>query len=118
MECSDHIKALFIVVNAGYTDEIMDIIRAEGAGGATVINARGEGVNHESFMGITVDSEKEVILTIVDVNKAKRIMCTIKEKAGWNSPLHGICFAMPVNKVIGINTSILGNDGEKETETK
>lgn len=118
MECSDHIKALFIVVNAGYTDEIMNLIRAEGAGGATVINARGEGGRHESFMGITVDSEKELILTIVDVNNAKRVMSVIKEKAGWNSPIHGVCVAVPVNKVIGLNTAAPVNDGENKTEKK
>lgn len=118
MESSDHIKALFIVVNAGYTDTIMDIVRAEGAGGATVINARGEGVHHESFMGITVDSEKEIILTIVDVAKAKRIMSAIKEKAGWKSPLHGICFVMPVNKVIGINTAIIEDNEDKGKDMK
>lgn len=118
MECSDHIKALFIVVNAGYTDEIMDLIRAEGAGGATVINARGEGGRHESFMGITVDSEKELILTIVDVNNAKRIMSVIKEKAGRNSPIHGVCIAIPVNKAVGLNTGALLENGEDKTEKK
>lgn len=116
MESSDQIKALFIVINAGYTDTIMDIVRAEGAGGATVINARGEGVNHESFMGITIDSEKEIILSLVEAATAKRIMCQIKEKAGWKSPLHGICFVMPVNKAIGINVPI--KDYEEEIETK
>ena len=110
MDSSDQIKALFIVVNAGYTDSIMDIVREEGAGGATVINARGEGARHESFMGITVDSEKEIILTIVDTPTSKRIMAAIKEKAGWMSPLHGICFVMPVNNVIGINTTIVNKD--------
>ncbi|MFR3727589.1 P-II family nitrogen regulator [Lacrimispora sp.] len=118
MECSDQIKALFIVVNAGYTDTIMDIVRAEGAGGATVINARGEGVNHESFLGITIDSEKEIILTLVDSGTAKRIMNGIKEKAGWKSPLHGVCFVMPVNKAIGINTAITDYEENKEAETK
>lgn len=106
MESSDKIKALFIVVNAGYTDTIMDIVRAEGAGGATVINARGEGSHHEMFMGITVDYEKEIILTIVDEATAKRVMMAIKKNAGWKSPLHGICFLMPVNDIIGIRAGI------------
>ncbi len=106
MESSDKMKALFIIVNAGYTDTVMDIVRAEGAGGATVINARGEGSHHELFMGITVDFEKEMILTIVDEPIAKRIMAAIKENAGWKSPLHGICFVMPVNKIIGIRADV------------
>ncbi len=50
MESLD-VEALFIIVNAGYTDTIMDILRSEGASGATVINARGEGARHELFFG-------------------------------------------------------------------
>ncbi len=107
MESVDNIKALFIVVNAGHTDTIMDIVRAEGASGATIINARGEGARHELFLGITVESEKEIIMAVVDMDTAQRIMAAIKEKAGWKTSLHGICFVMPVDKIIGINTDII-----------
>ena len=101
------IKALFIIVNAGYTDAIMELVRAEGASGATILNARGEGAKVESFLGITVDSEKEMILTIVDRETARRITAAMKEKAGWKSTLHGICFTMPVDSVVGINNDAL-----------
>lgn len=117
MDGCDQMKALFIIVNAGFTESIMDIVRAEGANGATIINARGEGAQHESFMGITVDSEKEIILTITDIATAKRIMHAIKEKAGWKSPGHGICFAMPVNKVIGMSSVTPKNKEEIEKKS-
>ncbi|MEA4869524.1 MAG: P-II family nitrogen regulator [Christensenella sp.] len=107
MDQSLKIKALFIIVNAGYADAIMELVRAEGASGATILNARGEGARHESFLGITVDSEKEIIMTIVDAETAKRITATMKEKAGWKSTLRGICFTMPVDRVVGINTTTL-----------
>ena len=107
MDQSQRIKALFIIVNAGYTDAIMELVRAEGASGATILNARGEGARVESFLGITVDSEKEMILTIVDRDTARRITAAMKEKAGWKSTLHGICFTMPVDSVVGINNDAL-----------
>ena len=107
MDQTQRIKALFIIVNAGYTDAIMELVRAEGASGATILNARGEGARVESFLGITVDSEKEMILTIVDRETARRITAAMKEKAGWKSTLHGICFTMPVDSVVGINNDEL-----------
>ena len=116
MDHTQKIKALFIIVNAGYTDAIMDIIRAEGASGATILNARGEGATHESFLGITVDSEKEMILTIVDNGTAKRITTAMKEKVGWKSTLHGICFTMPVDRVVGINTDTLAELEKQNAE--
>mgnify|MGYP000950514800 CR=1 FL=1 len=33
-------KALFIIVNAGHADDVIEIARSEGAGGATILNAR------------------------------------------------------------------------------
>jgi len=103
MESSSETKALFIVVNAGFSDDIMDIARAVGAKGATIINARGEGAMHKSFMGITVDSEKEILLILIDSETARKIMEAIKEKAGVASPAHGICFALPVEATTIIN---------------
>ncbi len=107
MDQTQKIKALFIIVNAGYTDAVMEIVRAEGASGATILNARGEGAKHESFLGITVDSEKEMIMTLVDQETAKRITAAMKETAGWKSTLRGVCFALPVDRVVGINTDTL-----------
>lgn len=103
MDNFDNMKALFIIINAGFADEVIDIARANGANGATIINSRGEGTVHKSFMGISIDSEKEVVLTLVDGQIAEKIMDEIKEKAGIKSPAHGICFLLPVEKIVGIS---------------
>ena len=108
MESGREMKALYIVANAGHIDEIMEIVRAAGAPGGTVIHARGEGSQHLVFMGITVDYEREVIISIVEKSTADVIMANIKEKAGWNTETHGICFTMPVEKIIGLTHPIPG----------
>jgi len=99
-------KALYIVANAGHIDEIMEIVRAAGAPGGTIIHARGEGSQHMLFMGITVDYEREVIISIVEKHTADTIMANIKEKVGWSTETHGICFTMPVEKIIGLSRPI------------
>ena len=43
MEKANNMKALYIIVNAGFADEVMEIARGAGAKGATIINARGTG---------------------------------------------------------------------------
>lgn len=97
-------KALFIVVNAGYSDEVIEIAREAGARGATVLNARGEGATHEVFMGITVDSEKEIILCVVGADIADKVMEAVKQKAGIETASHGVCFSLPIDKMVGIGT--------------
>lgn len=104
MEEINDMKVLFIIINAGFADDAIEIAREAGARGATILNARGEGVRHEVFMGITVDSEKEIILCIVDERTSEKIMAAIKERAGIKTSAHSICFTMSIDKMIGINT--------------
>ena len=103
MESGNDTKALFIVINAGFSEEVMEIAREAGAKGATILNARGEGAMHKSFMGITVDSEKEILLMLIDSQTTENIMIAVKEKVGVNAPAHGICFSMPVELTTIIN---------------
>ena len=104
MDKSGNIKALFIVINAGFAEQAVEIAREAGALGATIINARGFGSVHKSIMGISVDTEKEMVLSLVDKETADKAINAIKERAGLGSPVNGICFTMPVEHVIGINT--------------
>lgn len=103
MENVDNIKALYIIVNAGFADDIVEMARDLGAGGATIINARGTGAVHKAILGITVDAEKEMILSLVDGDTADKIITAVNEKAGVKSPANGICFIMPVEKMISVN---------------
>ncbi|MBE7081481.1 MAG: P-II family nitrogen regulator [Clostridiales bacterium] len=90
------LKVLYIIVNAGFATEIVDIARANGSTGATILNARGSVPNPQTIFGITIDPEKEIVLTIVEKDVAKKIMESVKEKAGVGTPAHAISFYMPV----------------------
>jgi len=105
MENPDDLKALFVIVNAGFAEDVIETAREAGVTGATIFNARGEGHHHEMFMGITVDTEKELILSITEKAAAEKAMAAIREKAGIKTPAHSICFTMPVEKMIGITTA-------------
>jgi len=112
MENATSIKALFIIVSAGFSDEAIDIARESGATGATIINSRGEGSTHKSFMGITVDTERELVLTLVKAEAAERIMAGIKAKMGIESPARGICFSLPVDAVSTTSLEYIANNNK------
>jgi len=97
------LKLLFMIVNAGFAEEVISIAREAGARGATILNARGEGAHHESFWGITVDTEKEMILCVTDEQTAEKAVAVIKETAGINTPAHSVCFVLPIEKVLGLS---------------
>ena len=95
-------KALYIIANAGHSDEIMEIIRTAGGLGGTIVHARGEGLHHHSFLGITLDHEQEITVIITESTTAGKIMAEIDDKAGRETDVHGICYVMPVEKAIGL----------------
>jgi len=103
MENSGDLKALFMIVNAGFSEDVIETAREAGVTGATIFSARGEGHHHKMFMGITVDTEKELILSVTDERTAEKAMAAIKEKAGVKTPAHSICLTMPVEKVMGLS---------------
>jgi len=90
------LKALYIIVNAGFSEEVVDIARSLGATGATIINARGSVAKPKTILGITIDTEKEIVLSVVEKEIAIKIAEVIKEKAGAGTSAHGLCFFLPV----------------------
>ena len=95
----DNMRALFIITNAGFSDEIIGLARECGARGATVLTARGIGLNVKEIMGISVDREREIVISVVDVDTAEKIMAAVKEKAGISSTAHGVCFSLPIDNM-------------------
>lgn len=99
-------KALFVMINAGYATEIVALLRESGAKGATILNTRGEDTMHKSFMGIAMDSEKELIVCVVEEEIALKSMKLIKEKMGKDTNASSVCFTMPIDTMVGINVPL------------
>ncbi|SHI60061.1 P-II family nitrogen regulator [Lutispora thermophila] len=114
MENGSKMKALFIIINAGYANEVVSLLREAGAKGATILNSRGEGVQHEYFMGITVDSEKELIVCVVEETTAEKAMIMMKERKGVQPHVRSVCFTMPIDTVVGLNMPFLNPADDKE----
>ncbi len=108
-----NLKALYIIVNAGFADEVVKIAREQGSTGATIINARGSVAKPKTILGITIDTEKEIVLSVTTREIAEKIAVAIKEKAGVGTAAHGLCFFMPVE----MSTLSMGATEAKEEES-
>lgn len=93
-------KALIMIVNAGFADTVIDVAQKCGAGGATVMTGRGTASNKLSrnFLGINYDPEREIIISVVKDDVALEIMQQLKEKYGHDTPAKAVCFLLPVDK--------------------
>ena len=96
-------EAIFCIVNAGFSDAVMDAARALGARGGTVIHARGTASSAaEKLFQITVEPEKEIVMILVPSKIKNDILHALYKAVGLQTPGQGIAFSLPVDNVVGI----------------
>ena len=98
----DH-EAIFCIVNAGFSDAVMDAAKEFGARGGTVIRARGTAnAEAEKLFNIAIQPEKEIVMILVDQSIKNDILHALYRAVGLKTPGQGIAFSLPVDQVVGL----------------
>lgn len=93
-------EMIIAVANQGYIEPIMEAARSAGAGGGTVIHAKGTGMEGMGkFFGVSLAAEKEMIFIVTERGQKQAIMRAIMEKAGMESKARTFLFSVPVDEV-------------------
>ena len=81
----------------------MEVARARGVRGGTILNARG-GAREEAaaFFGITIHAEKEILMIVVEKDIRDRILNALYKRMGMDKKAQGIAFSLPVSDVTGL----------------
>ncbi len=96
-------ELLIVIGNRGYSEQIMDAARDAGATGGTVIHANGTGMKRaEKFFGISLSSERELVLIVTATPNKNAIMQSVMRKAGLETDAKAIVFSLPVTDTAGL----------------
>ena len=96
-------ELLVVIANQGYTEMIMEAARKASATGGTVLHAKGTGMEKaETFLGVSLAQEKEMIFLVVKKEAKNPIMRAVKEEAGLKSKAKSIVFSLPVTETAGM----------------
>ena len=89
---------LLVIVNNGYGEEAIELLKEKGARGATIINGTGA-VKPEAkkLYGIEINPEKEVLLVVVTKDLLDSLMQVRYEKLGSTTLAQGIAFSLPIS---------------------
>ena len=104
MEERSRFVLIIAVTDKGNTDLVMNAARSAGASGGTVAKAKGTGAEIAKFFGISITEEKEMTYIVAKRESRDDIMRAIMEKAGRDTPAHGVTFSLPVDDVAGIRS--------------
>ena len=102
MSASKH-EMIMCIVNAGFSETVMEAAKSAGARGGTILNGRGTANKEaESFFHIAIQPEKEVVMILVDMEIKDAVLHALYQKAGLDTMGQGIAFSLPVDDVVGL----------------
>ncbi|MCI5829721.1 MAG: P-II family nitrogen regulator [Treponema sp.] len=90
-------QLITVILNKGFADDAMEAARNAGAGGGTVLNARGTAkADDEKFFGVHIVPEKEMLQIVVSEGKMDAVINAIKQLPCLSEPGSGICFCSQI----------------------
>ncbi len=100
-------QLLIAAVSPKLTYEIIDIAKAKGATGATIIPARGiGGEDKKTFFGLTIQGETDVILFVMEEKIAAAVIKELDNDPKFQASQSGIAFTIPIDQIAGIQSQL------------
>ena len=100
-------KIILTMVNENYQDKVIESAKSAGATGVTILNARGEGIHEQkSFLGLTMEAQKDMLLFLVEDFIANNIMEAIYKAGHLSEHGNGIAFSLDVDRAIGLESQM------------
>lgn len=107
-------KLIVTIVRKEKARKVVRASKAAGAQGGTTLYGKGFSLNEKTrFLGIPVEREREIILTLVPNHVFPQVMNAIIDSANLNQPKQGIGFVINTKNVAGI-CHLLGWDTVNE----
>lgn len=110
---NNRFELIICIVNAGFSQIVMEAARAAGAKGGTVLRARGSAnPEAEEFFNISIQPDKEMLMIVVPKDIKDDVFRSIYQDAGLGKDAQGIVFSLPVNR----STTLKDKAPEKEKD--
>ena len=115
MNKSKH-ELVLCIVNAGFSEAVMDAAKEAGARGGKVIHARGTANREaEQFFNITIQPDKELVMILVSSEIKDNVLHALYQGVGLKTAGQGIAFSLPVDDVVGLTSAPI-TTAKKEVE--
>lgn len=99
-----NLELIITIVDGGKGPDVVDFSKEAGASGGTILHGRGSGIHDAGkFLGLEIEPEKDIVLTIVPDSLTTKVMNAIGEGIQINKPGNGVALSIALSKVIGIN---------------
>ena len=109
-------KLVVVLMNRGFAEEALAAAREAGAQGGTIINGRGTAKSAPTLFGMAIDPEKSILFMAVEKSNTKTVMEGVFKKVGLGTPANGICIALPIENIVGLEELAEAEQGNIEAK--
>ena len=96
-------KVIFVIVDKGKGEDVVDAANKAGARGGTIINARGAGIHEvQKLFSVEIEPEKEEIFIITKTETKDSIVESIRTHMKIDVPGNGVMFVVDINEAYGL----------------
>jgi nitrogen regulatory protein PII len=96
-------QIIYVIVDKGKGEDVIDAANEAGAKGGTIVNARGAGIHEvQKLFSVEIEPEKEEVVIITKAALKDGIVTAIKDHLKIDEPGNGILFVMDVNEAYGL----------------
>ena len=97
-------NVIFVIVEKGRAEEVIEAAKKAGSRGGTIINARGAGVHEvQKFFSMEIEPEKEEVFIITKSENKDNIVNSIREYIKIDEPGNGLLYVLDANEVYGLH---------------
>ncbi|MCL1891016.1 MAG: P-II family nitrogen regulator [Coriobacteriia bacterium] len=97
-------QIIYVVVDKGRAEEVIEAANAAGARGGTIINARGAGIHEvQKLFSVEIEPEKEEVFIITSTEQKDDIVASVRERLQIDEPGNGILFVMDLDEAYGLH---------------
>ena len=97
-------SAIYVIVEHGKAEDIIDVANKAGARGGTIVNARGSGIQEtKKLFSIEIEPEREKAIIVVKSELKDDIMQALKNHLNIDETGTGIIYVIDVNEVYGLH---------------
>ncbi|MFH5881852.1 P-II family nitrogen regulator [Liberiplasma polymorphum] len=97
-------QCIITVTKRGLGSDVVDASRRNGAQGGTILHGRGTSdAEIKKIFGMFIEPEKELVITVVEATKTKKVTEGIRNAVELDKPGRGILFVVDLDDVVGIS---------------
>ncbi|WP_373186188.1 P-II family nitrogen regulator [Halopseudomonas sp.] len=99
-------SVLVAIVAEDLEEKAIKSAKAAGAGGITILNARGLGAEQKkTFFGLTYEGSQSVLILVLEKKLSLQVMKCLMRDLDLNHDSRGVVFTLPLEHIAGIDPS-------------